>query len=256
MTQLFGSLYADSYDTLYKDKNYSAECDLLESIFRQYAPQPVKTVLDLGCGTGNHALILSERGYDVFGVDRSPEMIAKAHLKSENVKGKRPTWKCDDIKNFRANRTFDAVLIMFAVLGYQLTNEDVLTTLATARTHLKPGGLLAFDVWYGPAVLNEKPSQRVKVIPTERGQILRVSSGALDTFTETCTVNYLLWNLEANRPVEYTEESHVMRYFFPQELQLFLRSSSFRAERTGAFPEFHKDPDQTTWNVLQIATAV
>ena len=53
--------------------------------------------------------------------------------------------------------------MMFAVLGYQHTNADVLDALATARAHLDVGGLFAFDVWYGPAVLSERPSERVKV---------------------------------------------------------------------------------------------
>lgn len=43
--------YATSYDSLYQDKDYEAECDFLEGIFREFNV-PVKTILDLGCGTG------------------------------------------------------------------------------------------------------------------------------------------------------------------------------------------------------------
>jgi hypothetical protein len=51
--------------------------------------------------------------------------------------------------------------MMFAVLGYQGENDDVLAALKTAHRHARPGGLFLFDVWYGPAVLHERPSQRV-----------------------------------------------------------------------------------------------
>ena len=64
---------------------------------------------------------------------------------------------------------FDAALMMFAVLGYQVENDDVLAALRTARRHLEPGGLFIFDVWYGPAVLHQRPSERVKIIPGRDG---------------------------------------------------------------------------------------
>ena len=53
-----------------------------------------------------------------------------------------------------------------------------------------------------------------------------------------------------------TEESHKMRYFFPLELELFLKCAGFKLIRLGAFPEFDRDPDETTWNVLGVARAV
>jgi hypothetical protein len=46
-----------------------------------------------------------------------------------------------------------------------------------------------------------------------------------------------------------------MRYFFAPELALFLESSGFRSLRLGAFPNFDREPDETTWNVLATATA-
>jgi len=51
--------YASSYDGLYRDKDYEAECDFLEQIFARYARAPIRTILDLGCGTGGHALALT-----------------------------------------------------------------------------------------------------------------------------------------------------------------------------------------------------
>ena len=79
---VFGCGYADQYDLLYSDKDYEAECDLLEEVFRRYGTGPVQTILDLGCGTGSHALLLARRGYQVTGVDRSQEMLAQARQKA------------------------------------------------------------------------------------------------------------------------------------------------------------------------------
>lgn len=86
--QVFGKEYANQYDTFYQDKDYEAECNLIEETFYRYAEkQAVKSILDLGCGTGNHAIPFARRGYQVTGVDRSSEMIetAKAKIQSQTL---------------------------------------------------------------------------------------------------------------------------------------------------------------------------
>jgi SAM-dependent methyltransferase len=256
MSQPFGPVYADTYDLLYHDKDYGAECNVIESIFRPY-DNTIRSVLDLGCGTGNHAFPLAQRGYEVVGVDRSTDMLAHARRKLVNAENDgRLVFQQGDIRAVNLKRNFDAVLMMFAVLGYQLDNTEVLSALKTARRHLRSGGIFIFDVWYGPAVLHQRPSERVKVIPSPEGQILRVASGELDVRRHLCTVHFRVWRLAGGRLVAETEESHPMRYFFPLELNLFLEFSGFTPIRLGAFPEFDKDPDETSWNVLGLARAV
>ena len=49
MTQPFGSDYAESYDELYADKDYEAECDLIERVLRTYGEGKIASILDLGC---------------------------------------------------------------------------------------------------------------------------------------------------------------------------------------------------------------
>jgi hypothetical protein len=140
-------------------------------------------------------------------------------------------------------------------LGYQIANADVMAALHTARRHLKPGGLFVYDVWYGPAVAAQRPSDRIKVVPVNGGRILRVASGQLDSRLHMCTVRFHLWRFAGDRLTAETEEVHPMRYFFPQELNLLLESAGFTPIRLGAFPAFDNDPDETTWNVLGVARA-
>lgn len=257
MSQAFSSGYAEAYDVFYRTKDYAGECDLIEHVFRTYGEAPVHSVMDFGCGTGNHAVILSRRGYEVAGVDSSPPMLAQAKRKLEEFPSNgQVSFHVGDIRNIDLGRQFDAVVIMFAVLGYQLTNADVLSTLRTARQHLRVGGLLIFDVWYGPAVLHQRPSQRVKVINTENGQILRASEGQLEVNRQVCTIDFRVWYIEGDRLIRSNEERHANRYFFPLELELFLQSTGFTPIRLGTFPDFDREPDETTWNVLQIARAV
>jgi SAM-dependent methyltransferase len=249
---VFGAEYAAAYDLLYQDKDYAAECELIELIFRLYGLGRVRRVLDLGCGTGGHAVLLAERGYEVVGVDRSPEMLARARQRSAAVR-----FELADIATLELNESFDAALMMFAVLGYHTGNSDVAAALAGVRRHLRPGGLFVCDVWYGPSVLRERPSERIKVIDGPRGeQVVRAAWGELDERRHTCLVRYHLWHLDRDRVVTQAREQHRMRFFFPLELELLLSRAGLELVRLGGFPDLEGEPGVGSWNAGVVARAI
>jgi len=251
----FGKEYADAYDALYGDKDYALECDILEKLLAKIGTGG-RRLLDLGCGTGGHAITFATRGYSVVAVDRSEAMLAEARRKSEQLAvSTRPELYCEDIRRFAVERTFDVALLMFAVLGYHLGNDDVLAALATARRHLRPGGLVVFDVWYGPAVLSQRPSDRVKVIELPDRQILRCASPSLISGQQRCRVDYRVWRFEDGRLQSEARESHEVRYFFPLELDLFLRCAGFSRVHLSAFPQTEREASDATWNVLVVGRA-
>jgi len=252
MNPVFGKDYSSSYDLLYEEKDYDGECNLIEKIMKKYSKIPVHSILDLGCGTGNHSLRLAERGYQVTGVDRSKEMldIAKEKAGKKNV-----TFSLyqSDIREFNQPEKYDAIIMMFAVLGYQQENDDVLAALKTVSKHLKVGGVFICDLWYGPAVLNQKPGERVRVIERGDTKIIRVSSGLLDSYRHLVNVNFHLWTIERDRILAETQEDHTMRFFFPQELSLLFNVSGLKIQRIGAFPDIETDPGEETWNICTVS---
>src|SRR3989442_6250989 len=109
MSQSFGPIYAGAYDQFYHDKDYAAECDLIEGIFRTYN-QRIHRVLDLGCGTGNHAFPLAQRGYEVVAIDRSEDMLAHARRKLVNARSNgRLVFQQGDIREADLKQRFDTV---------------------------------------------------------------------------------------------------------------------------------------------------
>ncbi len=256
MIETFGATYADAYDPLYADKDYAAECDLIERVFTRYAERPVGRVLDLGCGTGGHAVPLASRGYRVVGCDRSPDMLKRAAEKARKSPGAaRTRFVRADLRDLDLEEQFDAALMMFAVLGYQISNDDVRAVLSSARRHLEPDGLLVFDIWYGPAVLAIGPGERVRVVDAGDRNWIRAAAGDLDLHNQVCTVRYRVWELAGDRIQSRTVETHRMRYFFPQEIVLLLDVCGFELLRFGAFPDIDVEPSTATWNALVVAKA-
>ena len=254
MIEPFGATYAEAYDAIYQDKDYTAECDLVERLFA-HAAAPVRDVLDLGCGTGRHAELLVDRGYEVVGVDRSPHMIAQANRRAAQRRSSRsPVYHVGDVRTFRTDRRFDAALMMFAVLGYQLEDDDVHAALRTARVLLRDGGLLLFDCWYGPAVLHQQPTDRTKTVEGSDGRWVRTSTSQLDVQRRRITVRFHVQRTTGAEE-RRTEETHCLRFFFGSDIESFLHATGFSLVRIGAMPDFDTDPDETTWNVLVLARA-
>ncbi len=256
MRSVFTEGYAHLYDATYAEKPYETECNIVERLFCEHGQGRIVDVLDLGCGTGNHAFLLARRGYRVVGVDASPAMLALAEEKLREEGPAIPVhFVAGDVRTVELGRTLDAALMMFAVLGYQAENRDVSAALENARRHLKPGGLLVFDVWYGPAVLAQRPTTRFRAMPLAGGQLLRLAEGELDVRHHLCTVRFHLWRLEGGAVASETVESHRMRFFYPLEMELFLDRAGFDLVRLSAFPDIDREPDETTWNVLATARA-
>lgn len=253
MNTVFGESYADAYDAIYAEKDYDHECDVIERLFATHAASPVRSVLDVGCGTGNHSLPLARRGYSVVGVDLSQEMLARARTKLGDAD---VTFLQGDARTLDLGRTFDAVLLLFAVLGYQTANEDVLAALRAARRHLSPGGLLVLDVWYGPAVLRQRPSARSRTIQLDGLATLERSvSSELDVASQSCRVEITVERREGGAVVAHDDEAHTMRFFFPMELGLFFDVAGFRMCSLTAFPEVDDPATEETWNVAAVAVA-
>jgi len=141
-------------------------------------------VLKLWSGTSIHALHLAKRGYEITGLEISAEMLEVARARIEDARPNLsqntpetpiPLFLEGDIRTTRLQRTYDAVIAIFHVMSYQTSNEDVSAAFATVREHLTPGGVFLFDFWYGPAVLTETPSIRIKRIADECTAITRIA---------------------------------------------------------------------------------
>lgn len=223
---VFDEGYASWYDTLYSEKDYAGECAFLQELFTRRGVTP-KTVIDLGCGTGGHALLLAQRGYAVTAVDRSAAMLQTGRDKAARA-GLGVDFRQQDITRLDWRENFDAAIAMFAVAGYLAGDRELEDFLAGVWRSLRPGGIFTFDGWHGPGVLRERPVPRQLEIPLGDGDVLRRSAEpSLDIQAQTVEIRYRLQHTRAGAVVAESEERHLMRFFFPRELHALLRQAGF-----------------------------
>ncbi len=114
---------------------YAHYCQRVASLIRQSARRPVATLLDIGCGGGKNVLNL-KREFQVVGLDLSAVMLAQAKQLNPDC-----TFVHGDMRSFRLDRTFDAVLMDDAI-SHMNCRPDFEAAFRTAYAHLNSGGVL------------------------------------------------------------------------------------------------------------------
>lgn len=217
--------YSRYYDLLYRDKDYAGESRYVAGLIRRHAPH-AKALLEIGCGTGAHAVELAELGFDVTGVDISEGMLDAAGARRSSLAPElaaRLEFATGDARTARLGRKFDAVISLFHVMSYQTSNADLAAAFATAREHLEPGGVFIFDCWYGPAVLRQWPAVTEKNLFDDVTEVARRAEPVIHPTENVVDVNYtVLVTDRLTRASETLRETHRMRYLFSPEIEIAL----------------------------------
>lgn len=260
---VFGA-YSQYYDLLYKDKDYEGEAAYVRSLIERYHPS-ARSVLDLGCGTGRHALLLAESGYRMTGIDRSPDMLSAANAQLASASPERaarlsssgaaPTFIQGDVRSVRTGQKFDVVVSLFHVMSYQTSNDDLKAALLTIKEHLAPGGVVIFDCWYGPAVLTERATARTRQLENDRIVVLRNAEPVVHPNHNVVDVNYRVLITDKQSGAEQElRETHSMRYLFTPEVELLLQATGLQLRDSTEFLT-DKPLGLDTWTAVFVATA-
>jgi len=282
--------YSAYYDLFYRDKPYEAELDWLIQKIRNYSPAACR-LLDGGCGTGAYTQGFAQRGYEVLGIDMSPRMVELAIEKTGGrgncLRPARPTprhpgqptprhpgpragvssltfsedscpvplsFVVGDVRDFRVQKPVDVVTLLFHVMSYQTSDDDVRRTLASCAANLEAGGLLCFDVWHAPAVLAQEPEKREKHLTEGDLQAVRHATPYHDEARRVVEVRYDI-ELRSPQGNENFTELHAMRYFSQPELASLLAAAGFEllevAELVTGAP-----PSPATWGVCYFARKI
>jgi SAM-dependent methyltransferase len=252
-------LYAAYYDLLYRDKPYAEEAAYTLGLVDRVAPG-ARRLLELGCGTGGHAVEFARTGVAVHGIDLSPAMVERARAKAAACAAAHPAaaalaFEPGDLRRWRSTERFDATVSLFHVMSYQTTDADLAAAFATARAHLAPGAAFVFDAWWGPAVLSDRPRAVDKHAQDDKIALHRRTAPTLLFEDNIVEVRFDIDIQAHDGRRERVTEVHRMRYLFGPEVKRLLRGAGF--ELLWAERWLHGTPlDDRSWYAVFGARAV
>lgn len=249
----FGIAYAQSYDTLYADRDAAADVEFMVSQLDDNLPRGA-VVCDLGCGTGIHARLFANKGFSVVAIDQSASMLALAQQRSIEPIAFR---ECNitDLSTLESEIAFDCAYSVFHVFSYLTQDAEVQAALNQISSRLRSGGKFLFDYWYGPAVVHSAPEHRTKVVEDEHSFIERTAEPRM-VENNVVEVHYSMSiKSKATGKLTHSSEIHRMRYFFPSEIEQFAKNAGLQMVRTGEWLTT-QSPKDTTWGVYTVVQKI
>ena len=214
---------AEIYDL--QDESYEEDYALTE----QWARSLGGPLLDIACGTGRMALRLAALGYQVTGVDITPEMIARARQKAAK-QGLSIEWVVADARAFHLQKQFQFIYMLENVFQFFLTREDQQAMLARVREHLLPEGCFLFET-RNPTPLNllvaRRPEGEKFTLP-DGGQLVIAEEQHYDPMTQIQHYTRHLTFLHPGGEQEEKAHRTALRYVYPQEMEALLFYNGFQ----------------------------
>jgi SAM-dependent methyltransferase len=204
-----------------------------------FGEPPHAPLLDVGCGTGEHAAALAEKGYATIGVDRSPAMIEKAREAHA-----RPRFALGEMARlpFRGEGVLGGAYCLGNTLVNLLDDNDLAALFGTLRGLLAPGAPLLVQIVNYRRILEKN----VRHLPlnfrkTEDGETLYLR--LLDPIDER-RIRFEVLTIERRPPDGESRivqtNSTVLRPLRDDELAAFLERAGFASVRL--FGSYRPDP--------------
>ncbi|MDO8588923.1 MAG: methyltransferase domain-containing protein [Armatimonadota bacterium] len=203
---------ARHYDALMAGVPYRYWVEYIEDILKRLDNRP-SAVLDAACGTGNVSEILAEYGYDVTGVDISPEMVEVARSKTGEYGP--VDYHVQDIAVLELGKSFDLIISLFDSLNYITEPNHLQKALARIAAHLAPGGVFIFDVNTEYALAHGFFNQANL---DSRNYPKYIWSSSYDRNSRICTVTMVFEVLDGAVTRQFTEV-HRQRAYGVEELE-------------------------------------
>jgi SAM-dependent methyltransferase len=248
MPELPPEYYRD-YDFINREKDYSAEVDTVLKAALLLGQDRPETLLEVGCGTGNHSALFAERSLSVTAVDTDPEMIRV--MQSKNIPG---VTVVEGTVDGVAQRGFDVACAMFNVINYVSDEPLLLGLFREVHERLSDHGVFVFDCWNGDAVRADPPASFEREIDVSDSDAVRFAAdGELENSGEFAKVSYLVEGVRGGEPTSY---SYALRskLWAVSSLSRFLEQAGFSRVTVMRWTEPGSEASPDDWKVM-IASA-
>jgi SAM-dependent methyltransferase len=193
--------FAKYYDQIYLKRNdYKSESEVVQNIIRRFEKKPLKTLLDVGCGTGEHLKHLSQH-FRCTGLDISKEMVSTARQKVPNAR-----FHVANMIDFKLRERFDVVTCLFSSIGYVQSRRNLERTLRNFHDHLTNDGLALVEPW-----VFKKDFRTGNVdIDTYEDEKIKLARMGMSKFSGSYWLVQFHYLIGISGEIKYTKETHKM----------------------------------------------
>ena len=175
-------------------------------------------ILDVCCGTGNVAGLLSAKGYHMTGLDGSSLMLDYAKENAQAV-----DFIQADARDFNLGRKFHAITCLFDSINHLLNKEDVLKVCKNIYEHIEENGIFVFDV---NSLSSSTDVDLSDFSVVEKNEVF-ISQGSYNSIEKLITYSLTAFIMENNKWVRYDNKIYE-RYYEEELLVSMLKQAGFR----------------------------
>lgn len=155
----FGSWFDSKYyHTLYQNRDFSEAEAFISNLIAFLKPGKKAKILDLACGKGRHSFFLNQLGYDVTGVDLSPQSIQFASKRSND----RLRFFTHDMRGVEKHGPYDYIFNLFTSFGYFDDDQEDLNVLNSVEQSLNDDSIFILDFLNPTQVIANLVPEEVK----------------------------------------------------------------------------------------------
>ena len=223
-TKEYRKLHAEWYELASAQVDHSEEIDCLVNRIDESS----EPILGLGSGTGRVLVPLMERGFDVYGIDTSKDMMARCRTICES-KGLKAKLFEQSMVDFALPQKFGMIVLASGSLGLFTSDQDILSTFERVMHHLKPGGLFIFEFQPVPAEDNKNDNKWSGNWLKEPNDVVIAWRQMMEHNTEKHTWKqlFIIEKFVNGNLVETEVNERVGRYFTVDEAKYYAESTGF-----------------------------
>ena len=198
-----------------------------ETLYLELAKRFGSPMLELACGTGRITLLLAEAGYEITGIELSPEMLEIARAKLQHLPDdlqSRVSLNHGDVTKFQLDKEFAMIIIPWS-FKFLLTTDDQLACLRQVRRHLADDGVFILDLYPREVIdLGERDSETVEI---DDATITRTFIYSTNILTQLRHTTSLIDIVYSDGRVEHLETESIVSIIMPREADLLLKLAGF-----------------------------
>lgn len=186
-----------------------------------------RLVIDVGCGTGKFTCLLAKKGFDMTGLDISPEMLDVARENAE-AEGANVLWLCQDMAKINTFGSYAAMLCTYDGINHLTTEAGLKSFIKKSINFVDPGGLLIFD-FLTPEYFRETADGRINVDDEDNGMCLW--QGRFNEKTGVCTYQIVCFEEAEDGRYNRTEDIVKEKAWTPEFIGAELEKAGYEIKK-------------------------